>query len=644
MFYPTLTPPGVTRTCQSVFGTLSTRPVPPEGALAAMKNLAATAYPALTTRPHRGAVATLDGAAVAACQALCYKDCLLWLDAAGTLHGGGYSLASFADPADGRPRQLVTMGAYLCVFPDRRWCNAALLCQGALTDADHGDLESTFETKDSIELTMCTADAASYEGVTISAACPQDPENGAYWLDKSRRPRLLYRWSAADLAWEQVETTYLRIKVPGIDEAFAVGDAVTLDQFTLVDNDATAAEQLRALQAAQHTVCAKGENYIVIDGVLDAQCTIPVYRTRLAHDITRCSADYPLQLLLTKSEADLEAIAATLPGRTVYPATVSRTVPDLDFVVECGNRLWGCRYDPEAAAGPVNELYACALGDFKNWHRFEGLASDAYRASRGADGPFTGAAVYGGCVLFFRERSLEKIYPAASGAHQIVTTTLDGVAPGCHGSLQTVGGLLYYLSAAGVMAYDGSLPVCVSGELASSAAVQAATAGALHDRYYLSVRTASGDHLLVYDTARALWRREDATYFTACATGPQDLFFATDDGLLHTVLGTQGAREGAFAWSLQTPPLGQTCPDHQYTARLELRLRLAAGATCSVQAQYDADGTWRSCGSITAASDALFTFPIRPHRCAQCQLRLTGTGDVTLYSITRSTTEGSERG
>ena len=103
-------------------------------------------------------------------------------------------------------------------------------------------------------------------------------------------------------------------------------------------------------------------------------------------------------------------------------------------------------------------------------------------------------------------------------------------------------------------------------------------------------------------------------------------------------------REGAFAWSLQTPPLGQTCPDHQYTARLELRLRLAAGATCSVQAQYDADGTWRPCGSITAASDALFTFPIRPHRCAQCQLRLTGTGDVTLYSITRSTTEGSERG
>ena len=211
-----------------------------------MENLAATAYPALTTRPHRGAVATLDGASVAACQALCYKDCLLWLDAAGTLHGGGYSLAGFADPADGRPRQLVTMGAYLCVFPDRRWCNAALLCQGALTDADHGDLESTFETKDSIELTMCTADAASYEGVTISAACPQDPENGAYWLDKSRRPRLLYRWSAADLAWEQVETTYLRIKVPGIDAAFNVGDAVTLDQFTLVDNDTTAAEQLRS--------------------------------------------------------------------------------------------------------------------------------------------------------------------------------------------------------------------------------------------------------------------------------------------------------------------------------------------------------------------------------------------------------------
>ena len=88
-----------------------------EGALAAMENLAATAYPALTTRPHRGAVATLDGASVAACQALCYKDCLLWPDAAGTLHGGGYQLAGFDRPPMASPRQLVTMGAYLCVFP-----------------------------------------------------------------------------------------------------------------------------------------------------------------------------------------------------------------------------------------------------------------------------------------------------------------------------------------------------------------------------------------------------------------------------------------------------------------------------------------------------------------------------------------------
>ena len=103
MFYPTLTPPGVTRTCQSVFGTLSTRPVPPEGALAAMKNLAATAYPALTTRPHRGAVATLDGAAVAACQALCYKDCLLWLAAPASSSPWARTCASFPIGAGATP-------------------------------------------------------------------------------------------------------------------------------------------------------------------------------------------------------------------------------------------------------------------------------------------------------------------------------------------------------------------------------------------------------------------------------------------------------------------------------------------------------------------------------------------------------------
>lgn len=109
--------------------------------------------------------------------------------------------------------------------------------------------------------------------------------------------------------------------------------------------------------------------------------------------------------------------------------TVSRSVPEMDYVIECGNRLWGCKYglvDGET----VNEIYASKLGDFKNWNCFAGLSTDSYAAARGSDGPFTGAADYLGSPIFFKEDCLERVYPSASGAHQIVTTRCSGVRPG----------------------------------------------------------------------------------------------------------------------------------------------------------------------------------------------------------------------
>ena len=74
-------------------------------------------------------------------------------------------------------------------------------------------------------------------------------------------------------------------------------------------------------------------------------------------------------------------------------------------MIECGNRLWGCKYglvDGET----VNEIYASKLGDFKNWNCFAGLSTDSYAAARGSDGPFTGAADYLGQPRFSSRRTV----------------------------------------------------------------------------------------------------------------------------------------------------------------------------------------------------------------------------------------------
>ena len=56
----------------------------------------------------------------------------------------------------------------------------------------------------------------------------------------------------------------------------------------------------------------------------------------------------------------------------------------------------------------VNELYACKLGDFKNWNCFLGISTDSYVASVGTDGPWTGAVTYLGNPIFFKETCLHK--------------------------------------------------------------------------------------------------------------------------------------------------------------------------------------------------------------------------------------------
>ena len=157
------------------------------------------------------------------------------------------------------------------------------------------------------------------------------------------------------------------------------------------------------------------------------------------------------------------ALCRTLDSQTAA-VTVMRLMPEMDFVVEQGNRLWGCKYgivDGQA----VNEIYACALGDFRNWNSFAGLSTDSYAAARGSDGPFTGAAACMGGVVFFKENCMERIYPAAGGGHQIVTVPCSGVRKGAERTVAVADGVVYYLGNDGVYAFDGSMPVCVSRAL-----------------------------------------------------------------------------------------------------------------------------------------------------------------------------------
>ena len=191
--------------------------------------------------------------------------------------------------------------------------------------------------------------------------------------------------------------------------------------------------------------------------------------------------------------------------------TITRKMPDMDFIIESENRLWGCHYGPDADGKMVNEIYACKLGDFKNWNCFMGISTDSYAVTVGTDGPFTGAITHLGYPLFFKENCVHKVYGNYPANYQIITTTCRGVQNGCSRSLAIVNETLYYKSRSAVCAYDGSLPVEISSAF-GDVVYRNAVAGYLGNKYYISMLDDSGRyHLFAYDTLKGMWHREDNT-------------------------------------------------------------------------------------------------------------------------------------
>lgn len=310
----------------------------------------------------------------------------------------------------------------------------------------------------------------------------------------------------------------------------------------------------------------------------------------------------------------------------------------MDLMVESGNRLWGCKYGV-TDKGFLNEIYCCALGDFRNWYRFRGVSTDSYVVSVGADGPFTGAVSYLGRPIFFKENCMIEVYGSYPENYQLQTTPCDGVQTGCHKSLAVVNNVLYYKSTQGVCAYDGSMPV-QKGRVFGSVFYENAVAGAWGSKYCISMQHPYGWGLFLYDTQKDLWHREDATQVRAFAFAKGYMYGLVGE---RTIVNMSDDQPGeTVSWMVQTGPMGLTDAGRQYVSRLSVRLWAAEGATVSVSCQYDDRQVWETLYTLTGSELHSVTIPIRPRRCDHMRLKLEGTGEVRIYSMTKTWEEGSD--
>lgn len=554
------------------------------------ENLCSDDYPLLSTRRHRGVYA-----APAAAQGLIAKDALCYVDGTEFVINKKRIEMGLSTETEMCPKSLISMGAYVIILPDRKYINTADL-------SDFGSIEASYTSVSDVTFKLCTVDGAGLD-VIAGAAAPENPKNGEYWLDTSATPHTLKVYSETSAMWMSVVTTYVKISATGIGAQFEQYDGVTISGIVK--------SSVKDLNGSA-IIWAKAENYIVIVGILDTEIT---------------------------QTAEEGAV------------TIARKMPEMDFVIESSNRLWGCKYGM-VDGKTVNEIYASKLGDFRNWNCFMGISTDSYAASCGTDGQWTGAITHLGYPLFFKENCLHKVYGTAPSSYQIQTTACRGVQKGSGKSMAIVNEVLYYKSRGGVCAYDGSLPTEISDAF-GGVLYSDAVGGGHRNKYYLSMQDSGGIwHLFVYDARLGVWHREDNTHANAwCSCRDEMYYIDAADGKIRTVLGSGQtetekirwrAETGLFVSVLSSAKYPDYAADKKYVGRLMLRMELDPGATMQAYVEYDSSGVWEQLWSMTGKTLQTFTFPVRPRRCDHFRLRLVGQGGAKLYSLTKTLEKGSD--
>ncbi|MDO4745432.1 MAG: hypothetical protein Q4B18_02630 [Bacillota bacterium] len=334
-------------------------------------------------------------------------------------------------------------------------------------------------------------------------------------------------------------------------------------------------------------------------------------------------------------------IDVTAEGQTemqieVTNIEVARNCPDLDYVMESNNRLWG-------VSNTDNTIYACKLGDPTNWGYFQNTTMDSYYAEQGTDGEWTGCAAYSTHLLFFKEDYIHKVYGSKPSTYQIETAQCHALEKGSSKSIAIINETVLYKSRLGIMAYAGGVPRLISDNFGTDVYTDA-IAGTDGIKYYVSVRREGSPELLVFDMERFMWHKEDSVRARDFAYHNGKLLFINDaDNKIYEMASDNPmASETDIEWYAELGPFDEYLEDKKVYSQLKMRLSFAKLSELTVSISIDG-GEWEVLSRFVNDRDKTEMLPIVPRRCDKFAIKLEGKGYCKIESLVRSYRQGSAK-
>lgn len=633
MALPSLYSISTGKSIQTAFGGLNESYACAEAEFTEMKNFSSRGYPALQTRTPRRTMR-----AMGRCNGMYHLNGLLLCegttlrytedsedDVATAAAGGEIVLENAVTDSE---KIMIGMGTKILIWPDAKSFDTATGKLEALSAA--------WSQTGTVTIAPCDAGGKTYTVSSVGTTEPSGPADGTLFLKQNSSSskwayvNVLEQYDAKSGKWAEILLNSVKMTLPGLAAAgFKKGDTITVEQ----------------VPGLVEEYLAEGVNGEVTIEQMDGDSIV------LTGNPKTESARYYGSFTVTAGGTTWKSMngseSATAGGAAI---TARRRVPRLEYVTENANRVWGCNSEE-------NVIYSCKLGDPTNWYSYRGIASDSYAVNVGSDGPFTGAATCMGYVLFFKENCLHKLYGSRPADYQLVSVQCRGVAKQASKSMCVLAEVLYYLSPDGVMAWDGSLPVKISGGLDNTwlMNVRGAVGGVLDTRYYLHLRVPGRNEtrLLVYDTERRLWHEEDtaaeenASGWAMCSTGRQlyqwdgvNLWATEPEREADRDTDTAKANlEQKVGFEAVSGDIGLNIPADKYINRVFLRVDALTYSVVELQASYEG-GAWETLGQAAVLNKyTRVNLPFVPERHDTMRLRIKGTGQIAVRSIAFSMAE-----
>ena len=333
------------RSLVRVFGGLNETYACSEAEYSAGVNFSARDFPALSTRKPRRKLHALTGLNgmyhLNGLLTICGKDIIYTPDDAGA------DTVSCTDAVSDSRKALVGIGTKILIFPDKLAFDTADGSVSALGAAWKAEGQS-------VQFTPCDAAGKTYQPDSYGREEPEKPADGQLFLkvEDEEHPwsstSTLEVYSASSGNWTAVPLDYCRITAAGAQKLFAQWDTVTVS--------GTAAQQAGMWEELNGDLVVYDllENGLRVKVTPKGEC---FYGTLVQ------GADSARWTSLDGKETRSFAVST--------PVRMERRVPDLDYITECDNRVWGC-------SSKENVIYACKLGDPTNWFSYRGIAADSY--------------------------------------------------------------------------------------------------------------------------------------------------------------------------------------------------------------------------------------------------------------------------